>query len=664
MPLKKDLIVIPFADKAQIGGLTKYIDVDDGVREVPVNMDYTDEGYLSRNPGVTTFANVGASGMVRRLIKYKKKNNTTYKLRLEGQKLLKYDAGTNTYVTLQTESAALTGTVSIPLPTAGTGTLTTNATAVVGVGTNFTGELTANVSYIVVGGVSRLVTAIADNTHATIDVAFDVDIPAGTSFTISSQIVTGVGTAFNTDLVVGQVVRLGTTETFVVRSITDATHFVVEKAPTIAVVAGAYYKDSEYLFDATAKMGYAEYLDTLYFGNGVDFFATFDGTQLKFVRALPRGNIYNVYKDRIFISGTIREPLTTYYSDPAAPTTFGGSSVFQLVGTDKVTGLITYYSSLIIFKEKSVHKMTFNYDPIAVAFLPEFDVVNTNYGCSSIQGYTWVENNVWFFTGTEVRAVGFKDQQIGVLGVDNSILSNQIKETLKTITTGKEDDVVVFYANRKFHLSIAIGGATYNNSIFVCYTLYSNKWAKYVNRIKSSVSDFMVDNDIIYTASGDVTGVMYQWTANYNDNDADYEYYVTFQKYVDKDFAARKIWRYLDLQFKNLEAAAQIYIYTDDFDVRNTTTAPFYIGTQLENEENALGEVDIGEQLIADAFGESVEAVTFINRRISFIKKSQTIQIRVGGLTKNQSFTLAQMILQGQSLPRRQYSPASIISIN
>lgn len=660
---RRDLILMPFADKPQVGGLTKFTDVDDGTREVPVNMNFTDEGYLSRDTGVTTFADTGSS-LIRRLIKYKKKSGTTYKLRLDGQKLLKYDSVSNTYVPLQTESAALAGTAATTAPTAGTGTLTTNATAVVGVGTNFTGELTANVSFIIVNGVSRLVTAIADATHATIDAAFDVDITTASAFTISAQLITGTGTAFNTDLIVGQVIRVGPSATYVVRSITSATVLVVEKAPAATASGLSYYKDSEYLFDTTAKMGYVEYLDTLYLGNGVDLFATFDGTQLKFVRALPRGNVYEIYKDRLFVSGTVREPLSTYYSDPAAPTTFQVSSVFQLVGTDKVTGLITYYSSLIIFKEKSIHKMTFTYDPIAVAFLPEFEVVNRNYGCSSIRGYTWVENNVWFFTGSEVRAVGFKDQQIGVLGVDNSILSNDIKETMKLITAGMEDDVVVFYSARKFYLSLALSSSTYNNTIFVAHTLYGNKWTKYVNRIKSSVSDFMVDNDIIYTASGNVNGVMYTWTSSYNDNDADYEYYVTFRKYVDKDFASRKTYRYLDFQFKNLEASAAVYIYSDDFDVRNTATAPIYIGTQLENEDNALGEVDFGEQLLGDAFGEDVDAASFINRRISFLKKGQTLQWRIGGVTKNQSFTLAQMILYAFTHPRKQYSPGAITSIN
>lgn len=661
--LTRPTITIPFADKPQVGGLTKFIDVDDGVREVPVNMNFTDEGYLSRDPGVTTFANTG-DAIIRRLMKYKKKNGTTYKLRLDGQKLKRYDSVTNTYVAMQTESAAITGTASTAAPTAMTGTATAIASALVGVGTNFTGELTANVSFVVINGVSRLVTAIADATHATLEFPFDADITTASAFTISSQIITGSGTAFNTALTVGQVVRVGPTAVYIVKSITDATHFVTESAPAATASGLSVYKDSEYLFDLTAKMGYVEYLDTMYFGNGVDMFATFDGTSVKFWRGLPRGNIFEVFKDRLFVGGVVREPLSVYYSGIGTPTTFSGSGVFQLVGTDKVTGLITYYGSIIIFKEKSIHKMVFQYDPIAVAFLPEFEVVNRNYGCASIRGYTWVENNIWFYTGTEIRAVGFKDQQIGVLGVDNSILSNNIKESLKTVATNMEKDVVVFYSARKFYVSIALGTSTYNNTVFVAHTLYGNNWTKYVNRIKSSVSDFMEDNGIIYTASGNVSGVMYSWTTAYNDNDADYEYYVTFRKYVDKDFSARKIYRYLDFQFKNFEAAAAIYVYSDDFDIRNTATAPMYIGTQLENEENSLGEVVFGEQLFGDAFGEDVAASTFINRRVSFLKKGQTLQWRIGGITKNQSFTLAQMILSGFSKPRRQYASGAITSIN
>jgi hypothetical protein len=662
MPLRKQTVIIPFADVPGKGGLTKYIDIDDGGREVPVNMNFESEGFLVKDTGVDNFADVGAS-LIRRLWNFKQKNGTSFFLRLDGQKLRKYNSSTGNYEVMQTESAALTGTCATIAPATGTGTLTTVGTAVTGVGTSFNTELTANVSFITVGGIPRLVTAIADATHCTIETAFDTDITTASAFTYGTHIVTGTGTAFNTDLVVGQIIRVGT-EAFWVRTITDATHIVVDHCPAATASGLSFYKNSEWLFNATAKLGFREYNNNLYFGNGVDPFAVFDGTKILFYKDLPRGNIYEVFKDAIHIAGVIREPLTAYYSSTGAPTTFPGANVYQPIGTDRINGLVTYYDALIVLKRNSLWKISKVYDPLAVTYLLQLDLINGNYGCCGIQAYGWVENDVWFFTGSEVRALGFKDQQFGVLGVNDSVLSNTIKETLKLINQNYLENVIVFYSNRRFYLSVPMGTSAFNNQIFVCHLLYSKNWTKIKNRIKGSVSDFVVVDGIIYSASGDVTGIIYKWSSNYNDAGAGYECYTIFRRYEDKDFSQRKIWRIFDLQFKNLEATCAVTIYADDFDIRTAKSKTFFVGTQVENEENPLGEIDWGEELWGDAFGESVATSNFINRKISFLSKSQSIALKVGNSVANETFSLAQFLLEGYIQPRKQFAATKITTIN
>lgn len=661
MPIKKQTIVVPFADVQGKGGLTKFIDVDDGNREVPSNMNFESEGFLIKDTGIDAFGGNGVS-IIRRLWNFKQKNQTSYFLNLDGQKLRRRDPTTNNLVALQTESAAQPGTTATTAPTGGTGTVTAIGTALVGTGSSFTTQLTANVSYVTVGGFSRLVTAIADNTHATLATAYDVDVTTTTVFTISSQIIVGSSTTFTTTLQVGQVIRVGS-EIFYVLIITDDTHIVVSKAPAATASGLSYFKDSEYLFDATAKMGFQEYNNVLYFGNGVDPFATFDGTRILFFPGLPRGNVYAAFKDSIHIAGVIREPLSAYYSGTGTPTTFPAPNVYQPVGTDRINGLVAYYDSLVVLKRNSIWKVTKVYDPIAVAFLLQLDLVNNNFGCCGIQAYFWVENDIWFFTGTEVRSIGFKDQTFGTLGVNDAVLSNQIKETLKLINQAGLANVITFYSNRRFYLSVPMTSSAFNNQIFVCHLLYSKSWTKYKDRTKTSVSDFVVVDGIIYSASGDVAGKMYKWSSTYNDLGLGYLCYVRFRRYEDKDFSQRKIWRYFDLQFKNLESSCIATVYADDFDARTSKGKTFFIGTSVEGQDNALGEVDAGEELIADAFGEDVSAADFIGRRVSFLSKSQSLALMLSNSTANETFSIAQYILEGYLQPRRQYANAKIITL-
>jgi len=87
------------------------------------------------------------------------------------------------------------------------------------------------------------------------------------------------------------------------------------------------------------------------------------------------------------------------------------------------------------------------------------------------------------------------------------------------------------------------------------------------------------------------------------------------------------------------------------------------VGTQLENEENSLGEVDFGQSLWGDAFGETVASSDFINRRISFLSKGQNIQMEISNEIADQNFTISQFSLEAYVQPRRQFSSGNIITI-
>lgn len=68
--------------------------------------------------------------------------------------------------------------------TAGTGTITSTGTALVGVGTSFTTEFTSGDYIVEAGGQTRIVDVITDNTHMTVTVAYSPDV-SGVAFTIA-----------------------------------------------------------------------------------------------------------------------------------------------------------------------------------------------------------------------------------------------------------------------------------------------------------------------------------------------------------------------------------------------------------------------------------------------------------------------------------------------
>lgn len=584
---------MPFKQQSytlKVEKLTDYFDVDDGQREVPVNMTLNAEGFLAKDTGIDEFSGAFADPILW-LKNFRRKNGTQYTLLSSGTKLYNWDFAKNRGFALPASQTALTGTLGV----------TQGNTTVTGSGTLFTSELVVG-QIIVINGEYHEVAIINNNTNLT--------------------------TVNNT---------------------------VQATASGLSAV-----KNTDRTFTAGGLFGGIEYDDKLFFGNAIDDYMEFNGTVITNHASLPKGNIFEVFEDRIFISGVLAEPLTIYYSNVATPTTFAGTNVIKPLGTDKVTGLANYYSTLMIFKFGTIWKMTFVYDQVAAAFLPKLELVNKNYGCVGFRSYCWVENDIWFFTGKELRAVGFRDQQTGVLGLDPSVLSSDIKETLRLVNKSLIEKTVVFYFDRKFYLCISL--VAENDTIFVSHLLYKNAWTKIKNRKKARVRQFDVRDNVVYFASSQDNKV-YKWNDDYNDAGDAIACYVNFKEYEDKDFSQTNIFRYLDLKFKNLQTKVQINVWNDDFDVRSRKSKVFFVGTDAEGQENSLGEVPVGEQLVADAYGEDVASSNFVKRRVSHLIKGTVYQFGCSNDILNDSFTIAGWEITGYRKPRRYYSHGKVISI-
>ena len=171
-----------------------------------------------------------------------------------------------------------------------------------------------------------------------------------------------------------------------------------------------------------------------------------------------------------------------------------------------------------MFKKDSIWKLTFVYDQVATAFVPKIDSQSGTYGACSRKAVEWVENDLWFFTGTEVRAIGITDNITGALGINKTVISENIKETLKLIDFDNWSKVVTFYNNRRFYLGIPLDGDEVD-TLFVCHTLYKNSWTKYTDRDKANVNGFMIIDEIIYSSTSQVPYGIIKWTVE--DDDAD-----------------------------------------------------------------------------------------------------------------------------------------------
>ena len=419
--------------------LQKEIDVDDSTgRSCPVNMDFIDEGYLGKNKGCSLFGS-NMTEMLHSLYNFKKKDGTEYKLGVSGTKMYKYNSSTTLWEVL----------------TSGTVTMSSASPCVV---TQTAHGLKLN-SKIVFSTTGALYTGItAGTTYYVISAGLTAD-----AFQISTS---EGGAAVDTS------------------GSQSGVHSIAR------------------IYTADVEFGYQVYDDTLYLCNTVENYTKFTGTAFTEYATAPKGNIMEVFEDRMHVAGVTAEPLSVYYSTIADPTDFSVSDttggIIKPLGTDAVTNLKSFYNQLLIFKADTIWKVEYTYNQISNLFIPKPSLQSGNYGACGRKAVSWVENDIWFFTGREVRSIGYSDQQTGILGVNSSVISEQIKETLYSILPANYSQVAVFYNNRRFYLSVPLAGSV-NDTVFVCHLLYKSTWTKYTDRIKASCNGFMEIDNVVYS---------------------------------------------------------------------------------------------------------------------------------------------------------------------
>ncbi len=390
--------------------------------------------------------------------------------------------------------------------------------------------------------------------------------------------------------------------------------------------------------------GYKEYDDWLYMGNGYNNYMRWDGTNppTEYPSA-PKGNILEVFEDRMFVAGSPTEPLSVYYSNTGDPTTFPSANVIKVPGTDKVTGLVNYYGVLIILKEKSVWKMQFIWEPNSSQWIPKIDALSLNHGCVSPKAYCWVENDVWFFTGKEVRRIGWlKGEGVGVMGFDPTSLSEQIKEALKRVNLDYVNKSAVFYHDKKFYLAVPLDASTFNNVVFVCHLLYKKNWTKLIDRPKAKTNCFVVHNNEVYSASSEEEGRVFKWHKFYNDNNQPIVSYVSFKALGSENFLTSLIYKFIDVEFKNIPTLIKITLFIDDFDVRRKRIKTFNLFIDLGSSLSTIGEISIGELLIGDGIGEGIEEIEYFKRRIALLERGQSMKIKIEN-DRKENFVLSRL---------------------
>ena len=177
------------------------------------------------------------------------------------------------------------------------------------------------------------------------------------------------------------------------------------------------------------------------------------------------------------------------------------------------------------------------------------------------------------------------------------------------------------------------------------------------------MNDLVVIDSIIYTTVSSGNYGVIKWNVTFNDISTAITSSVSFKRIEDNDFNRYRTYRYLGLDFKDLQAVVTVTIKQESSDSTASKTKDFYIGNVVEDESTPIGEVVAGGELVGDGYGDPATTSPFVKRKVSFLSKNQAIIISLSNARAGETFTITRFSLSGFEMVSKLYTPAKIISI-
>ena len=289
------------------------------------------------------------------------------------------------------------------------------------------------------------------------------------SITSGSATVTGSGTTFTTEFLVGNDIKIDN-KFYKVLSITSNTVLTLDINASSTVSGASFFKSgiaSTALAAATTiprtnqtNVQFTNFeshglYGTLYFVDGQNKIAEFfidSNNQYHFeevTRSSPVGcSLIERYAERIVVSGQASNPSVVYYSTRLKPYDFEGTSAGFVDVGDIVTGIKVFRNSLIIFCKNSIYELT-NLDST-----PIIKSVTKNIGCISGNSIQEIGGDLIFLAPDGLRTIAgtarIDDVELSsisrkILPLVNDIINNFSNYTISSMVIRERSQYRLFY---------------------------------------------------------------------------------------------------------------------------------------------------------------------------------------------------------------------------
>ncbi len=261
-------------------------------------------------------------------------------------------------------------------------------------------------------------------------------------------------------------------------------------------------------------------------------------------------------------TGTVITVSTAWTTNPDNTSQYSieGGDTIDISKNDgqKVTGLAKFEDKLVIFKEHSIHQLTFD-----SSGFPTVQLLLSDSGCVAHRSIDAVENDIFYLDHSGVRSLGYVENIAGI--IRTNVVSAKVQNETNNINATYYESCAAIYSDNKYILAFPQGSSTTNNRLLVFQTLYG-AWSVWTGISANCFNEFIdTDNEMKLYYGDEGTGQVYQMLVeNYTDGSATAIDAFWYSKQFDLGaFSQRKRFVFVDLQLRALTGTLSIDVITD-----------------------------------------------------------------------------------------------------
>jgi hypothetical protein len=377
---------------------------------------------------------------------------------------------------------------------------------------------------------------------------------------------------------------------------------------------------------------------------------TTGGVKAAYIRRFQDRFVYGGFKDdpsKVIISG--RVPL-----HERNDISYGGNYIrIEPDSGDSVTGIEIFENKIIVFKERSIWKVTLSTLELGNYWvtIPEATLITRSHGCVSDRTICHVENDMFFLSRKGVYILGYEPNILNVLRTNE--ISVKIRPFFTGLTISQLQDACAVYSDSKYVLSFP----SYGRSIIFDRerTAWMGPWT-YDATVYNTYFDENNNDILLYGKYGSPQvnrlGSIYS-------EDEGVAIKTTLRTKLE-DFGDWSIFKNLKdvfLNFRNVVGSANANIRLEERDGNTITAKSFSIQTQSSNAgwgADLWGNTLFGDSEESGGGSDSNDLVKWAMMN----KAARTIQIEINTTNRSDTYELLGIRMRAKPISKG-YNPSS-----